>query len=1281
MSSPQSSQVVHENYSLIVVEDWPCKPAIIWDPSMMTTLNGSSFNNNEYWDDGSNNSFGDMMGLPPWIQRYRVKDHSNDSPKEERFWHGISYQTLYRLTSVLAQNLLHKILQELMSREQKHQQQQHHSLDTDGNGSCNNPRLELPLSCRCIPIAVAIPEGFYLPIAISTVYAMNVRRRQQQQEHQYQYQHHHHESKRHLSSCSDQDVAQAIAMVPLEPTEGVDRLKHMIWDAQPFMILTVSAKDQKRLETILLDLASEGAVGPSQQPLTPFVLPLLVDFSSQVHQVLVEENSRLGQGYLPSRLEQSNNNDNYFNCVESLSLLCGCDNHARIEDDAESLQFATPRFHPQNTISHIVYTSGTTGMPKGCISSTRSLHHYIEMKNKVHGISKTSTVLLASSLSFDPCLSDILATLAGFATLALAPRQILKSRLDWALRRLCVTHVLCTPTLWSTLLALEAGQPHEFPHLQLVALGGEPIPPRIRQIWARNSSSDNARDREAGYHGPRLLATYGVTEACVYQTAGEIFKQQHEQAEDALAPRNPGQDVGHPFPGLAVRICREEEPATSVLVDVDSSLEYPDNVGEVILQGEQLDAFSSYLNQEQLSRQKFIHQAVEGTIFYRTGDRGYMDHRTGRLYILGRIASETGMVKFNGIRVELGEIEHALIDNTSDAAVVVDSMVVPEREGGSPTGAIVKLVAHVVLSRECLQEILLKRDSVIPTDGVIVAGPLLILLRQRTRRSCRVIPNAFVILPRIPLSPTGKRDRNGAPSLSSAVSLASLTCDGFPGSNAPLLKEYGKSGAALAEQIVDCLNLSTSQQSALLTSSATFDMLGGDSLAATRIVRALYSQFYGINNTRLLGGAHGILDDERFSAVHLIRAANLGSYVDFLDRETGGVLAAANDNSLNTDGVVVTNNQISDEEITKQDDSVDIKYKANVHDIGNYGDDNENDDDENSVGNVLNDALLEASVLGHVMVAVALLELGADPNFRTADSRKYRLGKTSSRNEQKQVFASSPLHHACSQGQPALVQALLPKGVKTTVPDAKGTFPIHLAAGGSGSRRDLPWNTSKSPSDSATKHLVETTEEHRSHRQWECVRLLLDEAHLPLTMKDGNRQTIVHAAARGGQDYVLERILERWKKQEVEYQKALETAEKEEEKQGKKEEKEKTADSRTGTNKSIVDWRNKWGFLDWRDKWSRTAVHWAILNGHLSTLEILLKAGCSPDPVLPPKSKNSSAAVERPLDLCNRLYGGGTNEVTKETTKTTAAAAATRKNPEQLGMAMKSLLQEYMTKN
>jgi len=84
-------------------------------------------------------------------------------------------------------------------------------------------------------------------------------------------------------------------------------------------------------------------------------------------------------------------------------------------------------YAPRQLISHIVYTSGTTGKPKGCVSSLASLQNYIRAKNLAHSIDSRSRALLASAVTFDPCFSDVLAVCVGNATLCVVTREQLYS--------------------------------------------------------------------------------------------------------------------------------------------------------------------------------------------------------------------------------------------------------------------------------------------------------------------------------------------------------------------------------------------------------------------------------------------------------------------------------------------------------------------------------------------------------------------------------------------------------------------------------------------------------------------------------------------------------------------------------------------------------------------------------------------------------------------------------------------------------------------------------------
>lgn len=551
--------------------------------------------------------------------------------------------------------------------------------------------------------------------------------------------------------------------------------------------------------------------------------------------------------------------------------------------------------------------------------------------------------------------------------------------------------------------------------------------------------------------------------ACVYQTCGEVF---------ASATKSKGY-VGQPFQGLGVRVCKEGDQ--DKLVDVE-----PGSIGEIVLYGSQLDAISGYLKRPELNR-KFQMDGA-GTQHYRTGDRGIFDVATNSLYVSGRIVGEEGMVKVNGVRVELGEIENALIDEVGqgegqDMPVVLNCMakVIPVSTGADESSSDRNEIrAFCVLSEQTRKELNIDQAGD-PSSGLIVnGGPILTLLRSRCMENLKAacIPKVFVIISRLPLSPTGKRNRDGLPTMDSCRPLQSA--DEEP----VLLKDYGKSGKKVAEVLTECLNLQPSQES-MLTTTATFAMLGGDSLAATRVTRALYAYHYQVDNNRFLGGEYGKLTGA-FDVISLLGSEDLGAYVELLDGK----------NLCQPEGP--TEQSPEDSEHPQEPDDNDIADQP--------------EDAEEVKRKMLYNALIQSITLGQSSIAIGLLSAGADPNYNLHSGR---LGKVSHRLKQRELFRSSPIHLACMRGDDRATLSLLEKGSKINSPDASGLFPIHLASSG------VKINDQISASEDDKKRLL-------------CVKYLL-EAGAPMTMRDGNKQSILHCAARAGHCELLRFVMMQWK--------------------------------------------------------------------------------------------------------------------------------------------------------
>ena len=685
-----------------------------------------------------------------------------------------------------------------------------------------------------VPVAVSVPEGPMQALAIAATHAAN-----------FPYK------------------ATAAILVPIEPTEGEERVERLLRASRPALILTVAECDQ----TILRRIIRKIDTGTIEKEDTIYEAgPAKIFRSKKYHIVDLKE-------WVAAVAKRNRKEVDRDKRIIGEILVEMPKDKTLMDVFAAFFKAKQDDIHrrhlDENRISHCVFTSGSTGSPKGCLSSVHSLQKYVTAKNTIHNITEESIVLLASALSFDPCLSDVLATLTSRATLALASREDLRQNLPHVVHSLSISHCLCTPTLWTGAMTLTRV---DLPCLRVLALGGEPIPSPMIKAWARSVSEDSKESL-------RLCATYGVTEACVYQTFGEIM-----QTDIPVK----GQDVGHAFPGLSLRICLESE-ASKLVDSVKDNAGRHDSVGEIVLHGDQLDEFSMYLAPcdapEESQNNNFVREGPN--FFYRTGDRGYVDLQTKRLTILGRIRGADGMVKFRGIRVELGEIESAItlgeasIDQSH--SVLVDCLAVVVGEENSSIAR--ELVAYIVMSASCLRDMHIPNGA-IPETGLLCTGPLLSLLRERCRLRARVIPSAFVIIPRIPLSPTGKRFRKGVPPLSDAISLDPVMLRHSLGDNHSVdivpLRKYGKSGRAVAEQVIACLNLQSCQES-MLTTAATFAMLGGNSLAATLVCRALYSTHHNVPDSRHLGGQFGTLEGP-FAVAHLLRARNLGAYVDWLDQ-------------------------------------------------------------------------------------------------------------------------------------------------------------------------------------------------------------------------------------------------------------------------------------------------------------------------------------------------------------------------------------------------------------
>jgi thioesterase domain-containing protein len=339
-------------------------------------------------------------------------------------------------------------------------------------------------------------------------------------------------------------------------------------------------------------------------------------------------------------------------------------------------------------LAYVLFTSGSSGRPKGVEISHRAVINFLDSMRERPGIKEQDTLLSVTTLSFDIFGLEIWLPLTTGAKVVIASEEVARDgkALAALMQQSGATVMQATPSTWR--LLLESGWEGN-PHLKILC-GGEAWPAQLAERLAPVCAE--------------LWNMYGPTETTIWSAVHQI-----RVGMPVL--------IGHPI-------------ANTEFYVVDSQLQpVPVGVpGELLIGGAGLAR--GYLNRPELTAEKFIagrfHTDTESRL-YRTGD--LVRYRAdGALEFLGRIDQQ---VKIRGFRIELGEIETVLRSHPGVREAVV--VMREEREK--------KLVAYVVLAEEPSCTTAELRDH----------------LAQKL--PAHMIPTAFSVLEKIPLTPNGKVDR------------------------------------------------------------------------------------------------------------------------------------------------------------------------------------------------------------------------------------------------------------------------------------------------------------------------------------------------------------------------------------------------------------------------------------------------------------------------------------------------------------------------------------------
>ena len=330
----------------------------------------------------------------------------------------------------------------------------------------------------------------------------------------------------------------------------------------------------------------------------------------------------------------------------------------------------SPVWLTPSSLAYVVYTSGTTGRPKGVLIEHRAIANLVATDLSEFSLTVGDRVVQGSSAAYDSSVEEIWLSLASGATIVVmddATARFGPDLIDW-LRRERITAFCPPPTL---LRATGCEDPEAaLPDLKLLYVGGEALPQAVAEKWAR---------------GRRLVNGYGPTECSVTSLRGDIV---------------PGESIsiGRPVPGLFAWVLDES------LSQVAAGQQ-----GELCLGG--IGLARGYWKDAALTAEKFIDHPNLGRL-YRTGDLVHQD-MAGCFFYDGRIDSQ---VKLRGHRIELAGIE-ALLAECADVRVAachvqadgsvqtLVAFVVPEDAAHPPaldelkSALAARLPAHMVPSR------------------------------------------------------------------------------------------------------------------------------------------------------------------------------------------------------------------------------------------------------------------------------------------------------------------------------------------------------------------------------------------------------------------------------------------------------------------------------------------------------------------------------------------------------------------------------------------------------
>jgi amino acid adenylation domain-containing protein len=283
-------------------------------------------------------------------------------------------------------------------------------------------------------------------------------------------------------------------------------------------------------------------------------------------------------------------------------------------------------------LAYVLFTSGTTGQPKGVAVSHANVLAAIRAFQERYAFEPQDRFSQNFELTFDLSVFDMFAAWLSGATLVVPPKRVRSAPARWASERQ-LSVWFSTPSTVALMAGLRQVRAGLWDSVRVALVCGETCSPSSAaalRLLAPNAIVENL---------------YGPTEATIACTAYRVTGQDRETIP-----------IGMPLPSTRVALVDPESNAPGV------------SCGELWLAGSQVA--QGYFHNEATTRERFVQPEWDpNTVWYRTGDLvRWNESGRGELVHLGRLDSQ---VKVHGHRVELGEVEAALTAITGHASACI----------------------------------------------------------------------------------------------------------------------------------------------------------------------------------------------------------------------------------------------------------------------------------------------------------------------------------------------------------------------------------------------------------------------------------------------------------------------------------------------------------------------------------------------------------------------------------------------------------------------------------